>query len=229
MPLNGILEKEKYHDKMRKLFLRSCLPLHLLHLQEEQLNPVRGTCCVPRLYPMPETEINTILNHRKIFLGFVERRIADRAVAEDILQAAYMRALEHEGDLRRNESVVGWFYRVLRNAVIDYYRRRGTEEKALESWSRELESAVAAPPEIQNEICACIGRVLDSIRPDYADLIRAVDLGEQPLQHFARDKSISATNAGVRAHRARAALRKQLVATCGSCAEHACVDCTCRR
>lgn len=42
MPLNGILDKEKYHDKMRKLFLRSRLPLHLLHLQEEQLNPVPG-------------------------------------------------------------------------------------------------------------------------------------------------------------------------------------------
>ena len=229
MPLNGILKKEKYHDQVRKLFLRSRLPLRLLHLQEEQLNPVRGTCGVPRLHPMPQTEINTILNHRKIFLGFVERRIADRAVAEDILQAAYMRALEHEGDLQRNESVVGWFYRVLRNAVIDYYRRRGTEEKALELWSRELESAVDPTPETQSEICACLGRVLESIRPDYADLIRAVDLGEQPLQHFAKARSISASNAGVRAHRARAALRKQLVATCGSCAEHACVDCTCRR
>jgi len=178
---------------------------------------------------MPQTEINTILNHRKIFLGFVERRIANRAVAEDILQAAYMRALEREGDLQRNESVVGWFYRVLRNAVIDHYRRRNSEEKALEIWSRELESAAAPQPEIEKEICACLAGVLDAIRPDYADLIRAVDLGEQPLQHFARDKGISASNAGVRAHRARAALRKQLVATCGSCAEHACVNCTCRR
>jgi RNA polymerase sigma factor (sigma-70 family) len=178
---------------------------------------------------MPQTEINTILNHRKIFLGFVQRRIANRAVAEDILQAAYMRALEREGDLQRNESVVGWFYRVLRNAVIDHYRRRSSEEKALESWSRELESAVVPTPETQREICVCLAGVLDAIRPDYADLIRAVDLGEQPLQHFARDKSISASNAGVRAHRARAALRKQLVATCGSCAEHACVNCTCRR
>jgi RNA polymerase sigma factor (sigma-70 family) len=212
-----------------KLYLRPRLPLHLLHLPEGQLNRLRGTHGVPRLHAMPETEINTILNHRKVFLGFVERRIADRAVAEDILQAAYMRALEREGDLQRNESVVGWFYRVLRNAVIDYYRRRSSEGKALELWSRELESAVVPPPEIQNEICACLLRVLDSIRPDYADLIRAVDLGEQPLQHFAREKCISASNAGVRAHRARAALRKQLVATCGSCAEHACVDCTCRR
>ena len=42
---------------------------------------------------MPATELNTILNHRKVFLGFVQRRIADRAVAEDILQCSlYARA-----------------------------------------------------------------------------------------------------------------------------------------
>jgi len=93
MPLNGILKKEKHHDKVPKLYLRSRVPLLLLHLQEEQLKPVRGTHSVPRPHPMPATELNTILNHRKVFLGFVERRIADRAVAEDILQAAYMRAL----------------------------------------------------------------------------------------------------------------------------------------
>jgi RNA polymerase sigma-70 factor (ECF subfamily) len=30
-------------------------------------------------------------------------------------------------------------------------------------------------------------------------------------------------------HRARAALRKQLVQTCGSCAEHGCLNCICRK
>jgi RNA polymerase sigma factor (sigma-70 family) len=175
------------------------------------------------------TGLNTILDHRKLFLGFVQRRVPDAAIAEDILQAAYMRALQHEGELQSNESVVGWFYRVLRNAVIDYYRRRGTEDKALEVWGRELETAVVPSHETQGEVCACLGRVLDTIKPDYAELLRAVDLGEQPLQSFAKERNISATNAGVRAHRARIALRKQLIKTCGSCAEHACLDCSCRK
>jgi RNA polymerase sigma factor (sigma-70 family) len=178
---------------------------------------------------MSETSLSTILDHRKQFLGFVQRRVPDAAIAEDILQAAYMRAIQHEGDLRRNELVVGWFYRVLRNAVIDYYRRRSTEDKALESWSRELETAVVPGPETRDEVCKCLNNVLDLIKPDYAEVLRAVELGEQPLQEFARERNISATNAGVRAHRARTALRKQLIKTCGSCAEHACVDCTCRQ
>jgi RNA polymerase sigma factor (sigma-70 family) len=178
---------------------------------------------------MPETSLSTIFDQRRQFLGFLQRRVPDPAIAEDILQAAYMRAIQHEGDLRQGESMVGWFYRVLRNAVIDYYRRRSTENKALEAWGRELEHAVAPTLETRDEVCACLVGVLASMKPEYAELLRAVELGEQPLQDFARERSISASNAGARAHRARAALRRQLIKTCGTCAEHACVDCTCRR
>ena len=178
---------------------------------------------------MTQTALSTILEDRKQFLGFVQRRVSDPALAEDILQAAYMRALQHEGELAEEESVVAWFYRVLRNAVIDSYRRRSSEHKALEGWGREMESAVAPSHEVHDEVCACLTRVLDALKPGYAEVLRAVDLNEQPLKEFAKERNLSASNAGVRVHRARTALRKQLIKTCGSCAEHACVECTCRR
>ncbi|WP_263385511.1 sigma-70 family RNA polymerase sigma factor [Granulicella arctica] len=170
-----------------------------------------------------------ILDHREQFLRFLQRRVPERAIAEDILQAAYLRALQHDGELRQDESVGAWFYRVLRNAVIDYYRRRSTEDRALQSWGRELETVVRPSSEEHDEICGCLSGVLDTIKPAYSTLLRAVDLGEQPLTEFAQSNNISTSNAGVRAHRARKALRKQLIKTCGSCADHACIDCTCRR
>jgi RNA polymerase sigma-70 factor (ECF subfamily) len=177
---------------------------------------------------MATAAFNTLLDHRRQFLGFVQRRVPDPAIAEDILQAAYLRALQREGELDSRESIVGWFYRVLRNAVIDQYRRRTTEDQALEQWGKELEDQTTPLPETQREVCACLTRVLDTIHPNYAELLRSVDLGEQPLQQFATERNISPANAAVRAHRARTALRKHLIETCGTCAEHACVDCTCR-
>jgi len=182
--------------------------------------------------PMTETAINTILAQRKAFLGFVERRVGDHGLAEDILQAAYVRALGREAELdglEDGESVVAWFYRVLRNAVIDQYRRRGTENKALEAWGRELETTVVPSQEVQDEICGCLADAVQELKPEYAEVIQAVDLGEQPLTEFARERGLSASNAGVRAHRARAALRKRLIETCGSCSVHGCLDCTCGR
>lgn len=177
---------------------------------------------------MAATTFNTLLEHRSQFLGFVQRRVQDAATAEDILQAAYVRALQHEGELQGHESVVGWFYRVLRNAVIDLYRRRASETKALEEWGREMVDQAVPGHEIQNEICVCLSRVMDTINPAYAEMLRSVDLGDQRLHEFAEDHNISAANAAVRMHRARASFRKHLVRTCGACAEHGCVDCTCR-
>src|SRR5580704_10855724 len=174
-------------------------------------------------HQMAASSFNTLLEHRNQFLGFVQRRVQDAATAEDILQAAYIRALQHEGDLQAQESVVGWFYRVLRNAVIDLYRRRASESKALKEWGREMEGQSVPSHEIQNEICACLSRVMDTINPAYADALRSVDLGEQRLQDFAEEHNISASNAAVRIHRARAAFRKHLVRTCGACAEHGCI------
>ena len=40
---------------------------------------------------------------------------------------------------------------------------------------------------------------------------------------------IEPNNAAVRVHRAREALRKRVTASCGPCAEHGYVDCTCAR
>ena len=183
-------------------------------------------------FPMAQTAMNTILAQRKTFLGFVERRVGDHGLAEDILQAAYVRDLGREAELEEvgdGESVVAWFYRVLRNAVIDQYRRRGTENKALEAWGRELETMVDPSQEVQDEICGCLAGAVQELKPEYAEVIQAVDLGEQPLTEFARERGLSTSNAGVRAHRARAALRKQLIQTCGSCSVQGCLDCTCGR
>src|SRR5690606_39544723 len=53
-------------------------------------------------------------NHRQ-FLGFLERRVGSRAVAEDLLQEAFVRGLDKLDHLRSEESAIAWFYRVLRN------------------------------------------------------------------------------------------------------------------
>jgi DNA-directed RNA polymerase specialized sigma24 family protein len=67
---------------------------------------------------MSETPLDHLLARRRHFLSFVQRRVSDPGLAEDILQTAYLRALEHRDDFQPSESVVAWFYRLLRNAVI---------------------------------------------------------------------------------------------------------------
>jgi RNA polymerase sigma factor (sigma-70 family) len=177
---------------------------------------------------MPEAPLDELLAQRKRFLAFVQRRVSDYELAEDILQSAYLRAFEHRDDFKPSESVVAWFYHLLRNAVIDNYRRYTSKEKALVAWTHELENSARPSLELKNEVCACLDGIVEGLKPEYSEVLRAVDVGEQRVQDFAEQHRISVSNAGVRIHRARAALRKQLLRVCATCAEHGCVDCTCR-
>jgi RNA polymerase sigma-70 factor (ECF subfamily) len=71
--------------------------------------------------------------------------------------------------------------------------------------------------------------MLEGLKPEYSEVLRAVDIGEQRVQDFAKQHRISLSNAGVRVHRARTALRKQVLRVCATCAEHGCVNCICKK
>jgi RNA polymerase sigma-70 factor (ECF subfamily) len=166
-------------------------------------------------------------NHRK-FLGFLERRVHSREVAEDILQDAFVRGLPRAGHLRDEESVVAWFYRSLRNALVDHYRKQGAEQRAFDRVA--LLSDDAAPPvddELMDTVCACARVLVGTLKPEYAEAIRQVDLDGATVKSYAEAGGISANNASVRLHRAREALRRQVEKSCGTCAEHGCLDCHC--
>ena len=166
-------------------------------------------------------------NHRA-FLRYLERWVGSRAIAEDLLQDAFVRNLDRLSSVP-DEALVPWFYRVLRNAAIDRHRRQGAEGRGLAALARELADANVPSADMRQEICACVGRLARSLKPEYAQALQAVDVDEMPVKAFAEASGLTPSNAGVRLFRAREALRRQVTASCGTCAEHGCVDCSCRR
>jgi RNA polymerase sigma-70 factor (ECF subfamily) len=177
---------------------------------------------------MAETLVD---NHRR-FLAYLSRRVARPEDAEEILQEAYVRSMARGDTLREQEASTAWFYRLLHNALVDYHRRRGAEQRALNAAGAELRGSGqdTQPPldeELFSVVCGCVRSLLTTLKPSYAEALQRVDLDGQRVQEFASDRGISANNAAVRLHRAREALRNKLLASCGTCATHGCVDCHC--
>jgi RNA polymerase sigma-70 factor (ECF subfamily) len=168
-----------------------------------------------------------VLARRAQFLAFLERRLGRRDLAEEILQAAYLKAIEASGSIERDESAVAWFYRVLRNAVVDRGRRLAIEERALEGLANELAAEGASDEPLRGAVCRCVDGLIPTLKPEYAEIVRQVDLGGASVHEAAAELGVTANNASVRLHRARAALRKRLEHVCGACADHGCLDCTC--
>ncbi len=171
-----------------------------------------------------------LMAERDAFLGFLERRVGDRAVAEDLLQEAFARAITRAATLREGEAVMGWFHATLRNAAIDWRRRKASAQRASEALSRELEgiAAVDDPPEaLAESVCRCVSRLAGELKPEYAEALQRIEVDGVAVKDFADEAGVTRANAAQRVFRARQALKQRVAATCGRCAELGCVDCTC--
>ncbi len=166
-----------------------------------------------------------LLQHREEFLAFVRKRVADPHLAADLLQDSLLKALKNGEQIRDSESLVAWFYRILRHALIDLYRRQGARKRAFQSLQAELDH----PPTTEDtrSICACLQALLPTLTPAYSELIRAVDLDQESVDATAKRLGITPNNVNVRLHRARRQLRDRLVESCRLCATHGCLDCDC--
>lgn len=161
---------------------------------------------------------------RPSFLSFVRKRVDSAATAEDLLQAAYLRAIEHLGELRNERRADAWFYRLLRNAIIDHYRGTATAAKVLIE-EAPLDRPVEAVPSLNT--CPCATRELARLKTDYARALEEVEMDGMPVQVFASQQRIAPGTASVRLYRARKALASRLQIVCGSCSGEGCFDCTC--
>lgn len=178
--------------------------------------------------PLAANAIARLVDHHRAFLAFLEKRVGRRDVAEDLLQEAFARSLEKLPAVETDESAVAWFYRVLRNAVIDHYRRRGASARGLSRLAQELDEHPEPDLDDRDALCRCVALLADTLKPEYAAALRRIDVDGVAVQDYAAEAGISANNAAVRVFRAREALRKRVVTSCGTCAEHGCLDCTCR-
>jgi RNA polymerase sigma-70 factor (ECF subfamily) len=159
---------------------------------------------MPEAVSLPEetpAQLAVLLENHRAFLRYLERRVGDRELAEDILQDAFTKVIARPDQAPANEAIVPWFYRTLRNAAIDQFRRRGAASRAIEAFARELEARTAPEPGMEAEICACVSRLAETLKPEYAEALQAIDVNGTPVKVFAERHGLSASNAGVRVFR----------------------------
>lgn len=166
-----------------------------------------------------------LFNSREKFLGYVRKRIADPDFAEDILQDCLLKAVRGAPQVKDEQNVVRWFYRILQNAIVDAYRRKAAEANRRSNYAAVAEQA--AEQEDENTRCECVNDLIPTLRPEYAEVAKSIDLQGEDPGAAAKRLGITRNNLKVRTHRARQALRKRLEETCKDCAADHCMDCSC--
>lgn len=171
-----------------------------------------------------EALATTLLANLGAFQSFARKRLHDDDLAADAVQEALLRALKAAPRLSHGEKLLAWFYRILRNVLIDLYRHQHREADKLTGFEQERN---AADREVETAACACLQGVLPALPPEYAEVIQRIDLQDEEPRSVAEELGVSGNLLKVRLHRARRQLRSRLEQTCRACATHGCLDCTC--
>ena len=161
-------------------------------------------------------------------LGYLRRRLGSLEEAREVMQVFMLRALAQADSLREPASVRGWLSRLLHTSIADHLRsaaRRRQRETLMSP--AFFDSNAAADAELDAAVCACLHPLIATLKPEQAELIRRIDLNEEPHAAVAADLGLTKGHLAVRLHRARHALKQRLVTMCRTCPEHGFLDCDC--
>jgi len=172
-----------------------------------------------------ETIKLALKERRGDYLQFLVRRTASLEDAEDILQDFYLKVVQHAQTIRNRGSLRSWLAQVLRHMLADYYRK-SAKQRAQQRLEIATKVAISND-EAEDTVCACLYSLLPSLPPQYAQIIRRIDLLGQPRSQVAKNMRISANNMAVRIYRARRALRVALEKFCVTCPTLGFLNCGC--
>jgi RNA polymerase sigma-70 factor (ECF subfamily) len=177
--------------------------------------------------PTAHTTAALLADNLAAFRSFARSRLQDDELAADAVQESMLRALRANTGTVRDGSALAWFYRILRNVLIDMHRRQCARSAATHRYASEMNADQPGNLELERVACRCFESLLATLRPDYARILELSDLRGQTQEKIAETLHLSRSNIKVRLHRARRQLRSRLESVCQACASSGCLNCTC--
>lgn len=137
--------------------------------------------------------------------GYVSRRVGgNAALAEDLVQETWMRALDTWPSRGMPDEPLAWLIRVAHNTLVSHFRRIRPESVDIATVDLEAPNSV---PESAGT-AALVSWGLSRIRRGQAELLEAFYFDGKSVREIARERSMSERSVEGRLRRARMKLRK---------------------
>jgi RNA polymerase sigma-70 factor, ECF subfamily len=150
--------------------------------------------------------------------------VRDEALAEELTQDTYVRALQRVGQLRDPQAALAWLYRIATTVSLDRLRQRWPatvvlDEAVLAGDALERAARGAGEPSLlealeQSEMSECVQGYLAALPDDYRIAILLHDAHGLSNPEIAELLGCSLATAKIRVHRARARLHETLAIAC---------------
>jgi RNA polymerase sigma-70 factor (ECF subfamily) len=166
----------------------------------------------------PRDELFTGLHDR--LRGFVGRRISDPDAADDVAQEVLLRLHRNLGELRSEDRLDAFAYRIARNAIIDHYRARASTKETPappDDLTARIDAGIDTDQDEaqgRQELARCLEPLVRRLPEPYRQALTLTDLGTHSQVEAARITGLSIPGMKTRVQRARAQVHQLLTACC---------------
>lgn len=149
--------------------------------------------------------------------AYVRRRV-DAASADDVLGDILLRLVQHQGQLESAVNPSAWLSRVATNAIVDHYRRRSAEQRAiaqLEAVHQDgREPETLGDGSASGELAQCLPRLIRNLPEPYGEALQLTDIEGLTQTAAAKRLGLSISGMKSRVQRGRAKLKQALLRCC---------------
>lgn len=144
--------------------------------------------------------------------SYLRGRGVDAALAEDLLQEAFVKALASRRASRQIDNFNGWLFAAIRTTLIDHYRAQRHHIQELDDTLATAEDG--EDQRLHEELATCLPALIAELPAIYRDTLKATDLEGKTLRSIAEAQSLSVSAIKSRAARGRLMLKEKLLDCC---------------
>jgi len=155
--------------------------------------------------------INKVLKIRENLLNFINSKIKNNTISEDILQDVLVKVMTKVNTLKDEEKLISWVYQITRNEINTYFRKsKNTNTNEFSG----LVADVSDEANLNKEFASCISAMIADLSPKYKEAITKVDINGMSQKEFSTQMNISYSGGKTRVQRARNMIKESLVSCC---------------
>lgn len=146
--------------------------------------------------------------------GFLRTRVSSAEDAEDLRQEIFLRLHRELESKRKINNTRAWLFRTARNALVDYYRKRRTNEPLDEQISDVLANEMHTEVNGLEPLNRSLRNMIELLPETYREAVLLADFEELPHKQVAKILGIGLPATKSRILRGKAKLRLKIKECC---------------
>lgn len=150
------------------------------------------------------------IKFRKPLLYFIENKISEKDLAQDLLHEVFIKASKNIHTLEKEENIQAWLYMITKNIIIDYYRKNkiSTIDNVDDFFTKEQEEYLL------NDLSCCLKTYINNLPKKQSKILKSLYFSEVSLVEYAQEQNINLSTAKSQSKRAKEKLKNLFEECC---------------